>query len=359
MFMQQRLIESLKLAIMEEYLEKYRLWLVMKNYAKRTQKCYLSALKNYWIWCENQRKKDPHFKNKDAVQAYLVYRFEVDKVAWQTVNGDYSGIRLFYVHILGRAWDEDKLPRPRKEKSLPKVVSRAHIQLLLEHAVMFKHQVFFALLYSSGLRLGEALRLKTEDIDSDNMQIRVLDGKGKKDRFTILSSEMLELLRFYFIQCRPTNGLIFNGKVKGEAWSERAAQRSFILARRAAGLPEFITAHCLRHSFASHSLENGTDLMTLQQLLGHKYLKTTVRYIHLDVAHYQRIHNPADRVIAWKKLGKKTPLLSPILPPIETTLSANSFDALDRNSSKNTSLVPTSAKSSEPLRCVAPQHSED
>jgi integrase/recombinase XerD len=344
---------------MEEYLEKYRLWLVMKNYAKRTQKCYLSALKNYWIWCEKMQKSQPNFKQKDAVQVYLVYRFEVDKVAWQTVNGDYSGIRLFYVNILGREWDEDKLPRPRKEKSLPKVVSREQIQLLMEHAVMFKHQVFFALLYSSGLRLGEALRLKTEDIDSQNMQIRVLEGKGKKDRFTILSAEMLELLRFYFIKCRPTNGLIFNGKVKGEAWSERAAQRSFKLARRAAGLPEFITAHCLRHSFASHSLENGTDLVTLQQLLGHKYIKTTVRYIHLDVAHYQRIKNPADKVIAWDKLFQKQPLLPPILTLIDTTLSDTSSDALDKNLSENTSLPPTSVKSFEQLLCAARLHSAD
>ena len=344
---------------MEEYLEKYRVWLVLKNYAKRTQKCYLSAFKNFWIWCEKQQKNNPNFKQKDAVQAYLVYRFEVDKVAWQTVNGDYSGIRLFYVHILGRTWDEDKLPRPRKEKSLPKVVSRQQIQLLMEHAVMFKHQVFFALLYSTGLRLGEALRLKIEDIDSKNMKIHILNGKGKKDRFTILSAEMLELLRFYFIKCRPTNGLIFNGKVKGEAWSERAAQRSFKLARRAAGLPEFITAHCLRHSFASHSLENGTDLVTLQQLLGHKYIKTTVRYIHLDVAHYQRINNPADRVIAWNKLFQIKPLLPPILPPKDITLSDTSSDDQDNNLSENSSLPPTSAKSYEQLLCVARLHSAE
>lgn len=344
---------------MEKYLEKFRIWLVLKNYAQSTKKCYLASFKNYWRWCEKQRKTDADFQNKNAVQCYLVYRFEVDKVSWRTVNGDYSAVRLFYVNVLGRVWEEDKLPRPRREKSLPKVVSREHIQQLMQHAAIFKHQVFFALLYSSGLRLGEALRLTTEDIDSQNMQIRVLNGKGKKDRFTILSAEMLELLRFYFIKCRPTNDLIFNGKVSGEPWSERAAQRSFKLARRSAGLPEFITAHCLRHSFASHSLENGTDLVTLQQLLGHKYIKTTVRYIHLDVAHYQRIKNPADRVIAWEKLFKKSPLLAPILPPIDTTLSDTSSDALDKNLSENIDPPLTSAKSFEQLLCAARLHSAE
>ena len=344
---------------MEDYLEKYRVWLVLKNYAKRTQKCYLSAFKNFWIWCEKQQKNNPKFKQEDAVQAYLVYRFEVDRVAWQTVNGDYSGIRLFYVNILGRTWNEDKLPRPRKEKSLPKVVSREQIKILMDHAVMFKHQVFFALLYSTGMRLGEVLRLRTEHIDSKNMKIHILKGKGKKDRFTILSAEMLELLRFYFIKCRPENGLVFNGRIKGKAWSERAAQRSFKLARRAAGLPEFITAHCLRHSFASHSLENGTDLVTLQQLMGHKHIKTTVRYIHLDVAHYQRIKNPADRVIAWDKLFQKKPLLPPISPPKDTTLSDTSSDALDKNLSENSSPPNTSAKSFEQLLSAARLHSAE
>jgi integrase/recombinase XerD len=230
---------------MEKYIEQFRVWLVLKNYAQSTKKCYLASFKNYWVWCENRRKRDADFHNKNAIQCYLVYRFEVDKVSWRTINGDYSALRLFYVHIIGRVWDEDKLPRPRREKSLPKVVSREHIQQLMKHAAIFKHQVFFALLYSSGLRLGEALRLTTEDIDSQNMQIRVLDGKGKKDRFTILSAEMLELLRFYFIKCRPEGGLLFNGKIKGTPFSPKSAQSAFIRARRAAKLPEYITA--LRH----------------------------------------------------------------------------------------------------------------
>jgi len=321
---------------MSEQLEQFRRWMVLRNYSKKTQKCYLSALKNFWIFCEKQ-KRNPKFKKEKAVETYLIRRFEIEKKAWQTINGDYSAIRLYYVHILGREWDENKLPRPRKEKSLPKVVSRENIQKLIEHAVIFKHKVFFALLYSTGLRLGEALGLRVENIDTSTMQIWVIKGKGKKDRFTLLSSEMLELLRLYFKKYRPTGGLIFNGKRRGEPWAQKSAQNAFVQARRAAGLPEYITAHTLRHSFASHSLENGTDLVTLQQLLGHKHIKTTVRYIHLDIAHFQRINNPADRVIAWQKLTEN-----------QATSSAKSSDAADSDSSKNIAPQPTSAKPSEP-----------
>lgn len=320
---------------MEEQLATFQRWMILKNYSEKTQKCYLSALRMFWMFCEKQ-KSNPTFKKENAVEEYLIRRFKIEKKKWQTINGDYSAIRLFYVNILGRRWDEKKLPRPRKEKSLPKVVSRKNIQKLMEHAVIFKHQVFFALLYSSGLRLGESLRLRVEDIDAARMQIRVLDGKGKKDRFTLLSSEMLELLRLYFKKYRPSGGLIFNGKRRGEPWAEKSAQYAFVQARRAAGLPEYITAHTLRHSFASHSLENGTDLVTLQQLLGHKYLKTTVRYIHLDVAHFQRLENPADRVIAWQQLFENRAICSD-----------KSSDEAGSNSSENSALLPTSVKPSE------------
>ncbi len=173
------------------------------------------------------------------------------------------------------------------------------------------------------------------------MRIRVLDCKGKKDRFTLLSSEMLELLRLHYKKYRPTGGLVFNGKRRGEPWTERAAQHAFVQARRAAGLPEYISAHTLRHSFASHSLENGTDLVSLQQLLGHKYIKTTIRYIHLDVAHFRRLENPADRVIAWQQLFKN-----------QVICSDRSSDEADRISSENSALLPRSAKPSEQFRCA-------
>ena len=134
------------------------------------------------------------------------------------------------------------------------------------------------------------------------MRIRVNEGKGKKDRYTLLSGDLLDMLQFYFRAFRPTGGWIFNGKQKGKPWSEKGAQHAIVEARRRAKLPEFVTAHTLRHCFATHLLQAGTDLVTIQKLLGHKYLKTTVKYIHLDNEHFVKITNPAERIQAWEKI---------------------------------------------------------
>lgn len=286
---------------MEDYLQQFSDWLTLKNYSKKTKKAYLCALRQFWRFCQ-QQEKATDFDKSVAVKTYLLHRFEEQKVAWQTVNGDYSALRLFFVNILGREWDERKLPRPRKQKSLPKVITPEQVMQLIDHAATFKHRVFFSLLYATGMRLGEALNLRVEDVDAAGMRILVRDGKGHKDRYTLLSVECLDLLRFYFRAFHPTGGWLFNGKYAGTRWSPKGAQHAFMTARRKAKLPEFVTAHTLRHCFATHLLQSGIDLVTIQQLLGHKYLKTTVRYIHLNQQHFQQIDNPSDRISAWQKI---------------------------------------------------------
>lgn len=285
----------------EHYYQSYQDWLTLRNYSPKTLKCYLSSLRKFWNFCES-RQDDRNFSKSDAVKIYLLYRYNEQKVSWQTVNGDYSSLRLFYKHILQREWDLCKLPRPRKQKKLPKVISPEQVSLLIEKAVTFKHKVYITLLYSTGLRLGEALRLRVEDVEAASMRIRVNDGKGNKDRYTLLSSDLLDMLRFYFRAFRPTGGWLFNGKQRGSRWSEKGAQHALVEARRRAGLPEYVTAHTLRHCFATHLLQAGTDLVTIQKLMGHKYLKTTVQYIHLDQQHFVKITNPAERIQAWEKI---------------------------------------------------------
>jgi len=308
---------------METYVQQFENWLTLKNYALKTKKSYLCSLRQFWVYCEEQ-KENATFSKSNAVEHYLLFRYNSQKVSWQTVNGDYSALRLFYKNVLDRVWDLKKLPRPRKQKSLPKVISPEQVSLLIENGATFKHKVFFTLLYSTGLRLGEALRLRVEDVQVATMQLRVLDGgKGNKDRFTLLSAETLDLLRFYIRAYRPEGGLLFNGRTKGNKWSEHGAQHSIVQARRKAKLPEFVTAHTLRHCFATHLLQAGTDLVTIQQLMGHKYLKTTARYIHLDNLHFQRVNNPADRIEAWKKI----------------TESVNSSGTTGSNSSTNMPLI--------------------
>jgi site-specific recombinase XerD len=226
--------------------------------------------------------------------------------------------------VLDREWNLKKLPRPRKQKSLPKVISPDQISLLIEKAAIFKHKVFITLLYSTGLRLGEALNLRVEDIEASAMRIRVNDGKGNKDRYTLLSLDLLDMLRFYFRAFRPQGGWVFNGKYRGKKWSQKGAQHSIVEARRRANLPEFVTAHVIRHCFATHLLQNGTDLVAIQQLMGYKYLKTTAQYIHLDNQHFTKITNPSDRIDAWEKVinsvnssaKSATNISAPIVPKL-------------------------------------------
>ncbi len=283
---------------MKALLQQFENWMTLKHYSEKTIKCYLSSVRNFARFCQ-QRRNDPDWDKSKAVETYLLYRFKTLGLSWQSINGDYSGIRLFYVHILERKWDEKKLPRPRKEKYLPKAISKKEVERLLESAGCLKHQVFFLLLYSTGLRLGEALQLRAGDIDSEQMQIRVRVGKGNKTRYTLLCAELLSALRLYWKQERPANGWLFNGRDGKSRWHERSAQHAIITARRRAGLPEHVTAHTLRHSFATHLLESGTDLVSVQLLLGHKHIKTTARYIHLKTAHFQQIPNPAHSL--WQK----------------------------------------------------------
>ncbi len=267
--------------------------MVLKNYSRSTRKCYCCAVKKYFEWCESQ-KDNPDFSKTNAHRSYLVYRHK-SGLAWQTVNGDYSAIRMLYTKILDRPWDEKKLPRPRKEKTLPLIVSQQDISKLIDHTSMFKHQMFFILLYSTGLRLSESLHLKLEDIDRKRLQIRVRRGKGHKDRYVIFPKRLIPVLEKYHEYYHP-HLYVFNGKIRGSQWSVRSAQGSIIQARRKAKLHQGITAHTLRHCYATHHLENGTDLVTLQRQMGHKNLRTTARYIHLCNKHFTRINHPFNQL---------------------------------------------------------------
>lgn len=321
---------------MEALLQQFEDWMTLKHYSEKTIKCYLASVRNFARFCEGRQREAGWDKSK-AVETYLLYRFKTQGLSWQTINGDCSGIRLFYVHILHRPWDQGKLPRPRKEKYLPRAISKKEVERLLESAGCLKHQVFFLLLYSTGLRLGEALRLRSGDIDSERMQVRVRVGKGNKGRYSLLCSELLQALRIYWRSERPSGGWLFNGREAGSPWHERSAQHAIITARRRAGLPEHVTAHTLRHSFATHLLEDGTDLVSVQLLLGHKHIKTTARYIHLQASHFRQIPNPAHRL--WQ---------NSTAPPPSSAGGANP-------TSNSTNPDATTAASSGPSANAAPR----
>ena len=260
---------------MEALLRRYEEQLILKNYAEATRRAYLSSVRRYYKWCLSEQRKGA--AKEGLLRRFLVHRFESGK-AWQTVNGDYSALKLLYTEVLGRPWPEQELPRPRKEKFLPTLLSQKELLRLFEAAAVPKHRFLFVFLYATGLRLGEALSVRLADIDMERMQLFVKRGKGAKDRYVSIAEGLKKPLGKYLSAYQPEE-LLFNGRHPGSPYSRRSAQHAFEQAKERAGISRQASAHTLRHCYATHHLESGTDIVTLQRQLGHKRIKTTLRYL--------------------------------------------------------------------------------
>jgi integrase/recombinase XerD len=186
------------------------------------------------------------------------------------------------------------IDRPRREKTLPTVLSEEEITLIINAVENIKHKAILMTIYSAGLRISEAINLKLKDIDSKRMQIRIEQSKGKRDRYTLLSTKTLEILRIYFLEYKPKIWL-FEGQ-GGEQYSDRSIQNILKMALSKTNIKKHITVHTLRHSFATHLLENGTDLRYIQNLLGHESSKTTEIYTHITTKGFDQIKSPLDKL---------------------------------------------------------------
>lgn len=272
----------------QKYLSDFDAHLILRNYSEATRRAYGCALGQFFRWRSGQGVSGPF--TQDQARSYILHRHG-QGLKWQTINGDYSSLFKFYREVLKLDWDVQHIPRPRKERSLPAVLSQEEVQKLIEHGAIFKHQVFMALLYSTGLRLSEALNLRVEDIDGQRLQVRVIKGKGAKDRYIAIPACLLDLLRAYYRMYRPSKYL-FNGKRPGQRWANRSAQWSIKTARQAARVEREVSPHVFRHCYATHHLENGTNLVFLKEQMGHKHLKTTGRYISLCKSYQHQVNHP-------------------------------------------------------------------
>ena len=263
----------------------------IRNYSECSIRSYIHCLSRLSIYYNCS----PDLSSIDQVKSYLHYCITEKQDAASTLNQIISAVRILFVDVLQRPWEPLKLKRPRKDKKLPVVFSKQEITAFLIAIKNLKHKAIFVTAYSSGLRLGEVRMLKPCDIDSDRMQIRVQSGKGKKDRFTLLSVKTLEVLRLYYQQFRPKNYL-FEGYVSGQAISHRTIQKVFSDTVIKAGITKAVSFHTLRHSFATHLLEQGTNLRLIQQLLGHNSLRTTSVYLHLSCFDPKEVSSPFDNL---------------------------------------------------------------
>ena len=252
--------------------------MLARGFADRTRESYLWAVTGLARFY----RRSPDQISDEEIQAYVVHLLRDRQLSWSTCNIVVSGLRFFYHITLKRDRTTFSSPSPRQSGKLPIVLSREEVQRLLTHAANQKHRTMLMTAYAAGLRLSEVLHLHVPDIDSAQMTIRVVQGKGGKDRYTVLSTRLLEALRAYWKVERPPDWL-FPARGKGPArpMDPSSLQKAYLTAKRRAGLTKPGGIHTLRHCFATHLLESGVDLHTIQRVLGHGHLSTTTRYFQL------------------------------------------------------------------------------
>lgn len=274
---------------MSHPLEKFQTDMQLRNLSPKTQSTYLSYVQHF----QSFFGKPLEDMGTDEVRIYLHDAITRRNLSGSFMSISYSALRFFYETTLGREWSIREIPHAKKEKRLPVTLSQNEIARLFRAVGNLKHKTILATIYAAGLRVSEAALLKVADIDSANMQIHIRLGKGKRDRYSILSKTNLKLLRLYWARYRPKDWL-FPGGLPGQSLSTKAIQRVFQQAKAKAGIKKPATVHSLRHSFATHLLEAGVGLIYIQQLLGHVHITTTCKYLHLVRLDVLKVKSPLD-----------------------------------------------------------------
>jgi integrase/recombinase XerD len=264
-----------------------------RNYSHRTAKLYLRIVRDFAQYFH----RSPDKLGPEQIRQYQAYLFHTRKLTAASVASHASALRFFFIKTLRRHFLSEFIPFPKCPKRLPTVLSPEEVSRLIDGARNLYHRTLLMTLYSTAMRRSELCRLKVEDIDSKRMMIRIHQGKGRRDRDVPLSPKLLETLRVYWRWMQPTT-FLFPGMVKGVRADVPITPNVVWLAcqhaARAAGITKHLSPHSLRHSCATHMLEAGADLRTIQFLLGHARLEHTLVYLHLSHKHLQAIPNPLD-----------------------------------------------------------------
>lgn len=266
--------------------------LTLKGYSRKTIKSYMSHMGLFLKHCD----KNADLVSEEDINRYLLFLLEEKQASHSYVNQAVNSIKFLYNKVFRRAELVIRIARPKDEKKLPEVLSQKDVLKILDSVSNIKHKAILFMVYSAGLRVGEVVRLRISDIDSNRMLIHIVQGKGRKDRYTLLSQIALEVLREYVKKCKPEKWL-FPGDDPGGHITERTVQRIFESSKQKAGIQKKVSVHTLRHSFATHLLEGGVDLRYIQELLGHQSSKTTEIYTHVTEKSIKSIQSPLDKIM--------------------------------------------------------------
>lgn len=271
-------------------IETFKRYLLSKRYSPNTINTYSEALKSFLTFCNTKAIKE--ITNEDVITYNNDYILK-NKFSSSYQNQIVNAIKLFFKIVKETSIEIDKIHRPKREKVLPNVLSKEEIKAILEAPKNLKHKAMLSMIYSCGLRRSELLNLKPNDIDSKRNVVIIRQSKGKKDRITPLSPKILELLRDYYKEYSPKTYL-FEGQEKNTQYSARSLEEVLKKSIKLATINKPVTLHWLRHSYATHLLESGTDLRYIQELLGHNSSKTTEIYTHVSTKNIQQIKSPFD-----------------------------------------------------------------
>jgi len=283
---------------MNFYEQEINLYFELKGTPMSTRESYFRRIQAFIAYILSEKQSVEDITEQD-IQQYILYLKTKRGLSAGTINNYISAVKLFYTFVLDKDWNPKKIPRMIRPRHFPVIPPRQDVLAILATTTNIKHKAIIALIYGSGLRVGEVAKLKISDICSKTMRVRVDQAKHGTNRYTILSSAALDVLRTYFRSYFPAKSYkpddwLFPGQNKSEHINVKSIKNTLIKLRNRLHLDPSISAHTLRHCFASHSLEDGVDPVFIQQMLGHKRLQTTLAYLHMTSKSLMGIKSPLD-----------------------------------------------------------------
>lgn len=263
--------------------------LQIRGFSPCTQQCYLGRVREFVRYF----MRPPDRLAIDEINRYQHHLTRERKVSWAVFNQSVAALRFFYGTTLQKDWDIKRIPYQKTGRKLPIVLSQQEVKTLLETPRNIKHRAILMTTYAGGLRVSEVVGLRVTDVDSQRMTLRVEQGKGRKDRYVMLSAKLLGVLREYWKAVRPQQWL-FPGQIPEQHLTRSAVERIFYQARDAAGIAKKVSVHCLRHCFATHLLESGVNIRKIQCLLGHRSLQSTQIYTYIARDYLDNTPSPLD-----------------------------------------------------------------
>lgn len=282
---------------MEKYLDSFREMISLRGLTDHTVKSYSTYIRSYLNYLKAVLHKQPEDVSWDELRDFIRWLQKKRSLSDRTMNHCISQLRFFTIYVLHKPWDPSQLPMRRFDSYLPFVPSQEETWTFIQSFSNRKHKAILALMYSSGLRVGEVCALRYEDISRSSMRIHICHSKARSDRYALLSSRALDILTdYWFVYGRP-RGWLFPNRIHPDRHIVSFTVNQFIFAKETElGWEHRLTCHSFRHAFATHLYENGTDLLTIKALLGHKSLNSTTIYVHLASNGPCSAVSPFDRI---------------------------------------------------------------